>query len=161
MPVLLGSLVVLKTVVAMYGVPMGLLPSFPEGILPGEGRKFLEDVLLSNENALSDHVCNQVVDNASDKVGKLSENNGAEGSLALVQEGRVDELYNLIHKCEGGAGRMEEGWPQYTGLVKVSVDNAGVRGMSQWVLKEHVQEFKDKGEAALFKNKPKPTNTVP
>jgi hypothetical protein len=145
MPVLIGSLAVLKIVLQMHGVPAGLVPNLPD--LPGDS---IIQAIMSNIPSF---------DEVSDTIDTIATTCGtyndalleAESQLSAIQEGQIDELFRLIQKSEGCAvGLPLTGWePRFTGLTKTSVSSSdGVVGRSQWVLPEHQDLYTEHGEAA-------------
>jgi serine/threonine protein kinase len=107
-PILLASIVVLRLVAVVHGVPRVLLPDVPPELLQG-GANGIMDAIIRNG------------------IGKQKE-----GENAKIQQAHINELFTLIYKSEGTKDAMEVGWePNFTGLKKVT-PSAG-KGTSQWV----------------------------
>ena len=117
-PVLVGSVAVLKVVLQMHGVPAGLVPNVSDW--PGDS--YLQ-AIMSHLPSVDDVVDELVVESESLK--------RTEAQYSAVQEGHVDELFRLVQQSEGcKEGHPLTGWePRFTGLVKASGN--------RWVLPEH------------------------
>jgi serine/threonine protein kinase len=133
LPVLVGSVAVLKVVLQLHGVPAGLVPSLPD--LPGDCIvQALMDGLPSGDEA----------------VDQMASHLTTHGEGLQAAEEPKSQLPPL------------SGWePRYTGLSKVSVRAAGSSGTasqpagagaatggSRWVLPEHVDLYAQHGDGA-------------
>jgi hypothetical protein len=117
-PVLVGSVAVLRVVLQMHGVPAGLVPNVSDW--PGDS--YLQ-AIMSHLPSVDDVVDELAVDSESLKRTEVQHR--------AVQEGHVDELFRLVQQSEGcEEGHPLTGWePRFTGLVKASGN--------RWVLPEH------------------------
>ena len=110
LPVLVGSVAVLKVVLQMHGVPAGLVPNVSDW----PGVSYLQ-AIISHLPFVDDVVYD------SESLKRAS----------AVQERHVDAFFRLVQQSEGcEEGHPLTGWePRFTGLVKASGN--------RWVLPEH------------------------
>ena len=127
LPVLVASVAVLKAVLQVYMTSDALVQSLL-GSLPS-------------------------LDDLADSLGSHGDSSGdAEAVFSAVQEGDLEQLFQLVQRCEAGkekgAGAPLSGWePKCPGLVKASA-GSGVQGESCWVLPQYTQVFEQHGDKA-------------
>jgi hypothetical protein len=170
-PVLLCSIAVLKAVLAMHGVPAGMvLPSIPQELLEDKASGLL-DTLMDKSEELQQLVEQQeeqqegvVGDSGSGSSGCSSGNGSGSDAVAIggpapglaVQQASLDQLYGLNNKSEKGPKQMAAGWqPKHVQLMQATVDaattaaDADVHGRPRWVLQKHRGKYEQQGERAF------------
>ena len=142
--VLAGSMVVIKVLMTVNGIPGGLFPNLPIDF--GSSSKYIDSLL---DNIPSD----EKLEKAKEKLEKVTDVADGlpddEDQMNAIQEGDGVELFKLIQKSEGC--QTEDvllGWtPDFSGLCRVS-PNAGVEGSSKskWVLEKHKDLYQQYGD---------------